>query len=57
MRRPLFMPIALAANLQCLQSAPAQNWPTRTVTMVAPFAAGGPLDLTARILVPLGDES
>jgi tripartite-type tricarboxylate transporter receptor subunit TctC len=34
----------------------AQDWPTRPVTMIAPFAAGGPLDALARILQPaLGD--
>ena len=37
-------------------AALAQDWPTRPVTMIAPFAAGGPLDTLARILQPaLGD--
>jgi tripartite-type tricarboxylate transporter receptor subunit TctC len=30
----------------------AQDWPTRPVTMVVPFPAGGPIDLVARILAP-----
>jgi tripartite-type tricarboxylate transporter receptor subunit TctC len=30
-------------------SAQAQEWPTRPVTMVVPFPAGGPVDLVARI--------
>ena len=30
----------------------AQDWPTRTVTMVVPFPAGGPIDVVARILAP-----
>ena len=50
------MPIALAANLQHLQPAPAQSWPMRPLTMVVPFAVDA-LHLTARILVSLGDES
>jgi tripartite-type tricarboxylate transporter receptor subunit TctC len=34
----------------------AQDWPTRAVTMIVPFAAGGPLDASGRILAPyLGD--
>jgi tripartite-type tricarboxylate transporter receptor subunit TctC len=30
----------------------AQDWPTRPVTMVVPFPAGGPIDVVARILAP-----
>jgi tripartite-type tricarboxylate transporter receptor subunit TctC len=33
-------------------SASAQDWPNRTITMVVPFPAGGPLDLVARIMAP-----
>jgi tripartite-type tricarboxylate transporter receptor subunit TctC len=37
---------------QCAAPGPAsaQDWPTRPVTMVVPFAAGGPLDTIGRIL-------
>ncbi len=30
----------------------AQDWPNRAVTMIVPFAAGGPMDSLARILQP-----
>jgi tripartite-type tricarboxylate transporter receptor subunit TctC len=32
--------------------AGAQNWPSRPLTMVVPFAAGGPSDAIGRILAP-----
>lgn len=31
-------------------NATAQDWPTRPLTMIVPFAAGGPSDVTGRIL-------
>jgi tripartite-type tricarboxylate transporter receptor subunit TctC len=33
-------------------SAPAQDWPTRPVTMVIPFAPGGAFDVLGRVLAP-----
>src|SRR5262245_52562837 len=47
------MLIALAiATIAALNAgdAPAQNWPTRPVTMIVPYAAGGPVDTIARIM-------
>lgn len=40
----------LAALLTVSTGAVAQDWPTRPVTMLVPFAAGGGLDVTARNL-------
>jgi tripartite-type tricarboxylate transporter receptor subunit TctC len=33
-------------------AAQAQDWPSRPLTLVVPFAAGGPMDALARILQP-----
>src|SRR3954468_1114329 len=38
-------------------SAPPQDWRTRALTMVVPFAAGGPMDTLARILQPALGET
>jgi tripartite-type tricarboxylate transporter receptor subunit TctC len=51
MRRTLLLAaIALAALLHGVAAAAAQAWPTRSVTMVVPFAAGGAVDVMGRIL-------
>jgi tripartite-type tricarboxylate transporter receptor subunit TctC len=31
-------------------TAQAEDWPTRAITMVVPYAAGGPVDTIGRIL-------
>jgi tripartite-type tricarboxylate transporter receptor subunit TctC len=41
---------ALAALLGLLAPAAAQDFPTRPLTMVIPFAAGGPTDLLGRVM-------
>jgi tripartite-type tricarboxylate transporter receptor subunit TctC len=43
---------ALALVLASIHPAPAQEWPARTLTMVVPFPAGGPIDVVGRILAP-----
>ena len=46
----------LATALAAVGVARASNWPTRPLTMVVPFAAGGPTDVVGRILAGrLGD--
>src|SRR5689334_11660716 len=45
--RRIFVALALALTL--ITPAPAQDWPTRPMTMVVAYAAGGPVDTIARI--------
>jgi tripartite-type tricarboxylate transporter receptor subunit TctC len=42
--------LAMAALPALISSTFAQDWPTRPLTMVVPFAAGGPNDIVGRIL-------
>src|SRR6516164_34382 len=48
---------ALAAILQNPAEAPAQSWPARPITLVVPYAAGGPVDTIARIVSSRMSES
>ena len=41
---------AIACSLGVCGAAQAQDWPTRPITMIVPYAAGGPVDTIARIL-------
>jgi tripartite-type tricarboxylate transporter receptor subunit TctC len=43
---------AAVAGLGCVGPALSQEWPTRPMTMVVPFSAGGPADTVGRILAP-----
>jgi tripartite-type tricarboxylate transporter receptor subunit TctC len=49
---PPFVAVALVSTLTCVAPALSQDWPNRPVTMVVPFAAGGPADTVGRILTP-----
>jgi len=44
--------IAFAAALQSAAPIHAEEWPTRPVTMLVPFAAGGAFDVMGRIFTP-----
>src|SRR5262249_338621 len=50
--RPGISSTAAGALVALCSSAPAQDWPTRPVTMVVPFAAGGAFDVVARVFAP-----
>src|SRR5690348_2954435 len=48
--------VLAAMGLGAMKVAQADQWPSRPITMVVPFAAGGPTDVVGRILADrLGD--
>jgi len=51
MKRTLYSSIALALAAAA-GSASAQAYPTRSIRLVVPFAAGGPADIQARLIGP-----
>src|ERR1700686_2632134 len=45
----IFAALLAAVSLMPTTGAEAEEWPTRPLTMINPFAAGGPNDVLARL--------
>ena len=56
MRRPLQL-LSLLLILGLAQPLAAQNWPTKPVRLVLGYAAGGAMDMSARTIAPLLQQS
>jgi tripartite-type tricarboxylate transporter receptor subunit TctC len=61
LRRRFLAPAAVVAVLTATSLAAAETYPSRPVTIIVPFAAGGPTDMVARVIAdkmqgPLGQS-
>jgi tripartite-type tricarboxylate transporter receptor subunit TctC len=50
MKKALVIAACFAAGLQAMTGAKAQPYPSRPITMIVPFPAGGPSDVVPRLL-------
>src|SRR5262245_30133681 len=55
--RSVMVAVLLACAAGEWGAAAAQDWPTRPITLVVPFSAGGPVDVAARLIAPRVAES
>jgi tripartite-type tricarboxylate transporter receptor subunit TctC len=49
-RRHVLQLAAAAVLLPSVQMARADDYPSRPITVIVPFSAGGPLDITGRMI-------
>ena len=49
-RQAMLFAALMLATPTFAERAAAQDWPTRPLTMVVPFAAGGPTDVLGRVV-------
>jgi tripartite-type tricarboxylate transporter receptor subunit TctC len=57
MKKLLSMTVAVATILASSVGASAQSWPTHTITLMVPFAAGSGTDLVARVIAASASEA
>ena len=50
MRKVIFVAVAFAVSLASIGTATAQVYPSRPITLIVPFSAGGPTDTIGRVV-------
>lgn len=50
------LPLAILFTVNLVAGAQAQDWPVRPITLVLPYAAGGPVDVVGRLMAPRMSE-
>src|SRR5260370_37612741 len=56
-RRSILVSLAIAGLVPCAPSARAQSYPTKSVKIIVPLAAGGLADILARLLAQRMSET